>query len=85
MIIICEITELNFDIFCLQVQITAGNELELLIAPEGVVPVITFLKDHTNAQFTSLSDLCGVDFPTREYRFEVCFKFVFIHIICYLL
>merc|ERR1712002_517304 len=51
-----------------KVQITAGNELELLIAPQGVVPVITFLKDHTNAQFTSLSDLCGVDFPTREYR-----------------
>merc|ERR1711915_644632 len=59
-----------------KVQITAGNELELLIAPEGVVPVVTFLKDHTNAQFTSLSDLCGVDFPTREYRFEVVYNFL---------
>lgn len=55
----------------LQVQITAGNELEVLIAPEGVTPVITFLKDHTNAQFTNLADLCGVDMPTRSYRFEV--------------
>ena len=55
----------------LQVQITSGNELEVLIAPEGVVPVISFLKDHTNAQFTCLADLCGVDIPTKPYRFEV--------------
>lgn len=54
-----------------QVQITAGNELEVLIAPEGVTPVLTFLKDHTNSQFTSLADLCGLDMPTRSYRFEV--------------
>ncbi|XP_050719372.1 NADH dehydrogenase [ubiquinone] iron-sulfur protein 3, mitochondrial-like [Eriocheir sinensis] len=57
-----------------KVQITAGNELEVLIAPEGVVPIITFLKDHTNAQFTCLVDLCGVDFPTRAYRFEVVYN-----------
>ena len=54
-----------------QVQITSGNELEVLIAQEGVVPVITFLKDHMNAQFTCLVDLCGVDVPNRAYRFEV--------------
>ncbi|XP_045133144.1 NADH dehydrogenase [ubiquinone] iron-sulfur protein 3, mitochondrial-like [Portunus trituberculatus] len=57
-----------------KVQITAGNELEVLIPPEGVVPVISFLKDHTNSQFTSLADLCGVDMPTRAYRFEVVYN-----------
>lgn len=57
-----------------KVQITAGNELEVLIAPEGVVPVMSFLKDHTNAQYTSLSDLCGVDVPSRAYRFEVVYN-----------
>ena len=56
-----------------KVQLTAGDELEILIAPEGVLPVITFLKDHHNAQFASLADICGLDMPTREYRFEVCF------------
>lgn len=50
---------------------TAGNELEILIAPSGVVPVLTFLKDHINAQYTNISDLCGMDVPSREYRFEV--------------
>jgi len=37
--------------FVQQVQVSHGNELEVLIAPEGVVPVITFLRDHSNAQF----------------------------------
>merc|ERR1711887_26844 len=59
-----------------KVQITAGNELEILIAPEGIVPVITFLKDHTNAQYTNLADLCGVDVPTKQYRFEVVYNFL---------
>ena len=27
-----------------------GDELEILIAPAGVVPVLSFLKNHHNAQ-----------------------------------
>merc|ERR1711977_820379 len=55
-------------------QLTAGDELEILIAPEGVLPVITFLKDHHNAQFASLADIAGVDIPTREFRFEIVYN-----------
>ena len=55
----------------MQVQITAGNELEILIAPSGVIPVLSFLKDHINAQYRSIADLCGMDVPSRECRFEV--------------
>jgi NADH dehydrogenase (ubiquinone) Fe-S protein 3 len=54
-----------------KVQISSGNELEILIAPEGVLPVIQFLKDHHNAQFTNLADIAGMDVPSRQYRFEV--------------
>jgi len=57
-----------------RVQLTAGDELEVLIAPEGVLPVLSFMKNHHNAQFTSLADICGVDVPTREYRFEVVYN-----------
>ena len=53
-----------------KVQLTAGDELELLIAPSGLVPVMSFLKNHHNAQFGSLVDIAGVDIPTREYRYE---------------
>jgi hypothetical protein len=52
-------------------QVTANDELELLIAPTGVLPVLTFLRDHTTAQFTNLADLCAVDIPKRKNRFEV--------------
>jgi NADH dehydrogenase (ubiquinone) Fe-S protein 3 len=54
-----------------KVQLTAGDELELLIVPEGVLPVLQFLKDHHNAQFTNITDIAGMDVPSREYRFEV--------------
>uniref|UniRef100_A0A8C3LBE1 NADH dehydrogenase [ubiquinone] iron-sulfur protein 3, mitochondrial n=1 Tax=Chrysolophus pictus TaxID=9089 RepID=A0A8C3LBE1_CHRPC len=54
-----------------QVQVTCFNELELLIHPDGIIPVLTFLRDHTNAQFKSLADLTAVDVPSRQYRFEV--------------
>jgi len=57
-----------------KVQITAGDELELLICPEGVVQVLTFLKDHENAQFASLIDITAVDVPTRKYRFELVYN-----------
>lgn len=54
-----------------KVQLTAGDELEVLIAPEGVVPVLSFLKDHQNAQFLNITDITAMDVPSREYRFEV--------------
>ena len=57
-----------------KVQFTSGDELEILIAPAGVVPVMTFLKNHHNAQFGSLADIAGVDYPTRPMRFEVVYN-----------
>merc|ERR1719449_564660 len=60
--------------FIQKVQLTAGDELELLIAPSGVVPVMSFLKNHHNAQFGSLVDIAGVDVPTRPFRFEIVYN-----------
>ena len=54
-----------------KVQLTAGDELEILIAPSGVIPVMTFLKNHHNCQFGSMVDIAGVDIPTREYRLVI--------------
>lgn len=56
-----------------QAQITHGNELELLICLEGITPVLTFLRDHQNAQFRSLMELTAVDVPKRVYRFELIY------------
>jgi len=62
-----------------KVQLTAGDELEVLIAPEGVIPVLSFLKEHHNAQFTNLVDIAGVDVPSRKYRFEVVYSLLSIN------
>ncbi|KAF5368325.1 hypothetical protein D9758_002342 [Tetrapyrgos nigripes] len=49
------------------------DELTLYICPSGVVPVLTFLRDHSQCQFKSVMDISGVDFPEREKRFEVVY------------
>ncbi|XP_004566404.3 NADH dehydrogenase [ubiquinone] iron-sulfur protein 3, mitochondrial [Maylandia zebra] len=57
-----------------QVQVTCYNELEVMIHPDGVIPVLTFLRDHTNAQFRNMTDLTAVDIPTRQNRFEIVYN-----------
>ncbi|XP_074853352.1 NADH dehydrogenase [ubiquinone] iron-sulfur protein 3, mitochondrial [Carettochelys insculpta] len=57
-----------------QVQVTCFSELEILIHPDGILPILIFLRDHTNAQFKSLADLTVVDIPTRQYRFEIVYN-----------
>jgi hypothetical protein len=58
----------------LYLQVTCYNELEVMIHPDGVIPVLTFLRDHSNAQFRNMIDLTAVDIPTRQNRFEVLFR-----------
>ncbi|KAG7315291.1 hypothetical protein KOW79_021379 [Hemibagrus wyckioides] len=57
-----------------QVQVTCYNELEVMIHPDGVIPVLTFLRDHTNAQFRNMTDLTAVDVPSRQNRFEIVYN-----------
>lgn len=57
-----------------RVQLTSGDELEILISPSGVVPVLQFLKDNHYAQFTNLTDIAGMDVPCRKYRFEIIYN-----------
>jgi len=49
------------------------DELTLHIAPSAVIPVLTFLRDHSQCQFKSAMDISGVDFPERDKRFEVVY------------
>ncbi|NP_001088497.1 uncharacterized protein LOC495365 [Xenopus laevis] len=57
-----------------QVQVTCNGELEVMVHPDGVIPVLVFLRDHTNAQFKSLADLTAVDIPARTNRFEIVYN-----------
>jgi len=54
-----------------EVRLANQDELEILIHPDGVLPVLSFLKDHHQAQFVSLADIACVDMPSRVFRFEL--------------
>jgi NADH-quinone oxidoreductase subunit C len=51
-----------------------GDET-VLIRPEGLVPVATFLKNDPELQFNVLMDVTAVDYPERESRFEAVYLF----------
>ena len=50
------------------------DELTIYIPPAGVIPTISFLKYHTAAEFTQVSDITAVDYPSRDARFEVVYN-----------
>jgi NADH-quinone oxidoreductase subunit C len=51
----------------------AFGELTINARRAEVVKVITFLRDDPICKFTSLIDICGVDYPARERRFDVVY------------
>ncbi|KXX83467.1 NADH dehydrogenase [ubiquinone] iron-sulfur protein 3, mitochondrial [Madurella mycetomatis] len=50
------------------------DELTVYICPSGVIPVFSFLKYNTAAEFTQVSTITAVDFPTRDQRFEIVYN-----------
>lgn len=50
------------------------DELTIYIPPAGVIPVMSFLKYHTAAEYTMVADITAVDYPTRSNRFEVVYN-----------
>lgn len=53
---------------------TANRELNIEIRPDGIVKALKFLKSDSNCLFEMLVDICGVDYPDREKRFEVVYN-----------
>jgi len=52
----------------------AGDEAVLRTRPQSLLQVLRFLKDDSQCLFKTLVDLCGVDYPDREQRFEVVYN-----------
>jgi len=50
------------------------DELMVRARPDLIVRVLTFLRDDVNCRFQQLMDLCGVDYPEREKRFDVVYN-----------
>lgn len=51
-----------------------SDELVVTTTPSGLVRLLTFLRDDSNCQFKVLVDVCGVDYPQREQRFEIVYN-----------
>lgn len=54
-------------------QSIAYGELTLIIERGEVVRALTQLRDDPRCRFEVLIDICGVDWPARENRFEVVY------------
>lgn len=52
----------------------ALNELILKVNSEAIVPLLAFLRDDKECQFTQLMDICGADYPERAKRFDVVYN-----------
>ena len=51
----------------------ARDELTVDARADQVVRVLKFLKDDPRCRFEQLTDLCGVDYPERDPRFDVVY------------
>ncbi|CAN7338760.1 NADH-quinone oxidoreductase subunit C [Rhizobium sp. LjRoot254] len=49
----------------------AWGELNITTTVDSYIALLTFLRDDPRCQFISFIDLCGVDYPEREKRFDV--------------
>jgi NADH-quinone oxidoreductase subunit C len=56
-----------------EAQEIAFEELTITVAAEEIVDVATLLRDDPELQFVSFIDLCGVDWPGRDKRFDVVY------------
>ena len=51
----------------------AAHELTFVAKGEDIVSFVRFLRDDPRFAFISLIDICGVDWPAREQRFDVVY------------
>ena len=49
------------------------GELSIEINRDDVLKIIKFLRDDVNCQFLTLLDVCGVDYPEDDERFEIVY------------
>lgn len=54
-------------------SVVEGGDVVVHVQRPSIAKVLKFLRDDSNCQFTQLVDLCGVDYPEREERFDVVY------------
>ena len=49
------------------------DELTLIVERDEILSVLKFLRDDPQCKFHCIIDICGVDYPARENRFDVVY------------
>jgi len=52
------------------------GEITIIVPSSKLYSIINFLKSNINCQFRTIIDICVVDYPERENRFEVVYNFL---------
>ena len=55
-------------------ELSSVDELVILTEAEHLHSLLIFLRDDVNCLCKILTDICGVDYPEREQRFEVVYN-----------
>ena len=55
------------------------GELTVEAGPDHLVALMTFLRDNSECRFRVLIDICGVDYPQRQKRFDVVYHLLSMH------
>jgi len=65
----------------LSAQLTKQENV-IYVKPEYITSLLYVLKMHTNTRFRVLVDVCGVDYPSRKFRFEVVYNLLSVELNC---
>jgi NADH-quinone oxidoreductase subunit C len=58
----------------------AFGDLSITVARDSIVNVATFLRDDPKCRFIAFVDVCGADYPAREFRFDVVYHLLSPHL-----
>lgn len=60
--------------------VVSNGELTITIHRDRIVDMLRFLRDDPTCRFTTLIDICGVDWPGDTERFEVVYHLLSMHL-----
>lgn len=58
----------------------AYGELTVNVERDAIVEVVKFLRDDAKCRFVAFVDVCGADYPAREFRFDVVYHLLSPHL-----
>ncbi|WP_375641991.1 MULTISPECIES: NADH-quinone oxidoreductase subunit C [unclassified Bartonella] len=58
----------------LEETVLAFGELTIVARLDAIIDVLMFVRDDSRCQFINLTDISGVDYPSRDKRFDVSYQ-----------